>query len=119
MLNPFRESLSTAGREAQDDRRRTGPRRNRPFRASERPGPTWSAQVKRGDLTVKVARERAEAAATEMRDRLLKQAEGYSADPSGVPRPAGRGRLGPQAAPANRSRSRGSSARPTGSCAST
>ena len=38
-------------------------------------------QVRRGDLTVKIARERAADASIELRDRLLKQSEGYSPTP--------------------------------------
>ncbi len=78
MLNPFRDALSLAGREAQD--------RSSPFQAEADAGLSHfravrsdlERQVRRGDLTVKVARERAASAATELRDRLLKQSEGYS-----------------------------------------
>jgi len=38
-------------------------------------------QVRRGDLTVKVARAQAAGAAADLRTRLLKQSEGYSPAP--------------------------------------
>jgi len=81
VLNPSREILSRAGREAWD--------RSSPFR-SEADAALESfravradleRQVRRGDLTVKVARERAAETASRMRSTLLKQAEGYSATP--------------------------------------
>lgn len=81
MLNPFRDKLSLAGRESHD--------RSSPFRAEAEAALAGfqafrgdlERQVRRGDLTVKVARERAAAASVELRDRLLKQSEGYSPTP--------------------------------------
>ena len=81
MLNPFRDTLTRAGREAQD--------RSSPFQAEADAGLSnfravradLERQVRRGDLTVKVARERAAVAAADLRGRLLKQSEGYSPTP--------------------------------------
>ena len=81
MLNPYRDMLSLAGRESQD--------RSSPFRVEADSALSGfrtvrgdlERQVRRGDLTVKVARERAGAAAAELRDRLMKQSEGYSPTP--------------------------------------
>ena len=81
MLNPLREMLSRAAREAQD--------RSSPFQPEAEAGLSdfravrgdLERQVRRGDLTVKVARERAAAAASDLRARLLKQSEGYSPTP--------------------------------------
>ncbi len=81
MLNPFRETLSRAAAEA------TG--RATPFEAEAEAAlagfrvsrADLERQVRRGDLTPKVARERAATAAAELRSRLLKQSEGYSPTP--------------------------------------
>ena len=81
MLNPSRETLSLAGRESQD--------RSSPFQAEAEAALSGfraargdlERQVRRGDLTVKVARERAAAVAAELRARLMKQSEGYSPTP--------------------------------------
>ncbi len=78
MLNPFRDALSRAGREAQG--------RSSPFQAEADAGlegfravrADLERQVRRGDLTVKVARERAAAAAADLRSRLVGQSDGYS-----------------------------------------
>jgi hypothetical protein len=78
VLNPLRDKLSLAGRESQD--------RSSSFQAEAEAALSGfravrgelERQVLRGDLTVKVARERATAASAELRDRLLKQSEGYS-----------------------------------------
>jgi hypothetical protein len=78
VLNPLRDKLSLAGRESHD--------RSSPFQAEAEAALSGfravrgdlERQVRRGDLTVKVARERAAAASLELRDRLLKQSEGYS-----------------------------------------
>jgi hypothetical protein len=81
VLNPFRDALSRAGREAQD--------RSSPFQAEADAGlegfravrADLERQVRRGDLTVKVARERAASAAADLRDRLLKRSENYCTTP--------------------------------------
>ncbi len=81
MLNPLRDKLSIAGRESQD--------RSSPFQAEAEAALSGfravrgdlERQVRRGDLTVKVARERAAAASADLSDRLLKQSEGYSPTP--------------------------------------
>ena len=81
VLNPLRDQLSLAGREARD--------RSSPFQVEADAALSGfravrgdlERQVLRGDLTVKVARERALVAAVELRDRLLKQSEGYSPTP--------------------------------------
>jgi len=81
VLNTTRETLSFAAREAAD--------RTTPFQAdadaalagfrSERAD--LERQVRRGDLTVKVARERVAAAAARLRDDLTRRSEGYSPSP--------------------------------------
>ena len=81
MLNPFRDKLSLAGRESQD--------RSSPFQVEADAALSGfravrgelERQVRRGDLTVKVARERSASAAAELRDRLIRQSEGYSPTP--------------------------------------
>jgi hypothetical protein len=81
VLNPLRDKLSLAGRESQD--------RSSPFQVEADAALSGfravrgdlERQVRRGDLTVKVARERAAAASTDLRDRLLKQSEGFSPTP--------------------------------------
>jgi hypothetical protein len=81
VLNPLRETLSLAGRESHG--------RSSPFQAEAEAAlagfrasrSDLERQVRRGDLTVKVARERAVAAAAELRDRLQKRSEGFSATP--------------------------------------
>ena len=81
MLNPFRETLTRAGREAHD--------RSSPFQAEADAALSgfralkgdWERQVRQGDLTVKVAREHAAQAAEELRTRLLRQSEEYSPTP--------------------------------------
>jgi hypothetical protein len=81
VLNPLRDSLSRAGREAQD--------RSSPFQAEAEAALSGfravrgdlERQVRRGDLTVKVARERAASSAADLRDRLLKQSDGFSPIP--------------------------------------
>jgi hypothetical protein len=81
VLNPFRETLTRAGREAHD--------RSSPFQVEADSSLSsfratradLERQVRRGDLTVKVARERASSAAAGLRARLLKQSEGYSPTP--------------------------------------
>ncbi|WP_435010931.1 hypothetical protein P12x_002221 [Tundrisphaera lichenicola] len=78
MLNPFRETMSRAAQEANG--------RPSPFFAEAEAALSGfratrselERQVRRGDLTPKVARERAGAAAAELQSRLLKQSEGYS-----------------------------------------
>ena len=81
MLNPFRDKLSRAGIEARD--------RSSPFQAEAESSLSGfravradlERQVRRGDLTVKVARAQAAGAAADLRGRLLKQSEGYSPTP--------------------------------------
>jgi hypothetical protein len=81
VLNPLRDSMNRAGLEARD--------RSSPFQAEAEAALSGfravrgdlERQVRRGDLTVKVARERAASAAAELRARLLKQSEGYSPIP--------------------------------------
>ena len=63
------------------DRRRSRPRPTPPWPGFRAVRDDLERQVRRGDLTVKVARERAAAAAADLRDRLLKQSEGYSPTP--------------------------------------
>lgn len=81
MLNPYRDMLSLAARGSLD--------RSSPFRAEADAALSGfravrgdlERQVLRGDMTLKVARERAGAAAAGLRDRLMKQSEGYSPTP--------------------------------------
>ena len=82
-LNPLRDAVGQAGQRAS--------RAESPFRAEADAALTafrgltqdLSAQVGRGDLTPKVAREQAAEVADRLRESLLMQSEGYSA----VPRP--------------------------------
>ena len=98
MLNPLRDKLSLAGRESQD--------RSSPFRVEAEsalslvfglPEVDLERQVRRGDLTVKVARERAAAASARPPRPAPEGVRGVQPDPSGLPRSPGRGRQGPQA----------------------
>ncbi len=81
MLNSARETLARAGQDAFD--------RTTPFRTEAEAALAGfrqargelERQVRRGDLTLKVARERAADVASALRDRLLKQSEGYSPAP--------------------------------------
>jgi hypothetical protein len=81
VLNPLRDRLIAAGRESHD--------RTSPFRAEAEAALSGfravrgdlERQVRRGDLTVKVARERSASSAADLRARLLKQSEGYSPTP--------------------------------------
>jgi len=81
LLNSARETLAQAGQDAFD--------RETPFRKEAEAAlegfrqvrGELERQVRRGDLTLKVARERAVEAASGLRDRLLKQSEGYSPVP--------------------------------------
>src|SRR5947209_20464376 len=80
-LNLFRDTLSQAGLRAYDQ--------DSPFQAvAESALAGFRAvredlrrQVKRGDLTPKVARERADEAAARLRDDLERRVEGYSPVP--------------------------------------
>jgi len=81
VLNPSRETLSLAALEAND--------RTTPFQAEAEAALSGfraaradlERQVRRGDLTVKVARERAAVAAARLRDDLTRKSEGYSPRP--------------------------------------
>jgi hypothetical protein len=81
MLNPLRALLTSAGLEAQG--------RPSPFQVEADAALSGfqavrhelERQVKHGDITLKVARERASSAADEMRSRLTRKSEGYSPIP--------------------------------------
>ncbi len=81
MLNPSRELLASAGIEARIH--------SSPFQAEADIALTrfrsirndLERQVRRGDLTIKVAREQASLAAEDLRTRLLKQSENFSPTP--------------------------------------
>jgi len=81
VLNTTRENLSRSAREASD--------RTTPFQVDAEAAlagfrsarADLERQVRRGDLTLKVARERAAAAAARLRDDLQKGSEGYSPCP--------------------------------------
>ncbi len=78
MLNPLRDMLTGAGIEARNH--------PSPFQAEAEAALSGfrsvrsdlERQVQRGDITLKVARERASQAAGELQTRLLKQSEGFS-----------------------------------------
>lgn len=81
MLNPLRDLLTGAGIEARDHAS--------PFQAQAEAALSefrsirgdLERQVRRGDITIKVARERTSAAAENLKSNLLKQAESFSATP--------------------------------------
>ncbi len=80
-LNPLRDAMKQAGLSSfgqQSPFKATADAALAEFRAARS---DLERQVRRGDLTPKIARERATAAAASLRDRLLREAEGFSASP--------------------------------------
>jgi hypothetical protein len=80
-LNPFREALGQAGLRAFHHESSFKPAADAALAQYQGLRDDLERQVKRGDLTVKVAREKAEEAAAQMRASLRAQAEGYSPIP--------------------------------------
>ncbi len=81
MLNPLREKLSIAGLQSQGRPSAFGAEAEQALAGFRSVRDDLGRQVGRGDLTVKVARERALAASADLRDRLLKQADAHQAVP--------------------------------------
>jgi hypothetical protein len=80
-LNPFREALGLAGLRAFKHESSFKPEADLALSRFQSFRDDLERQVKRGDLTVKVARERAEAAAAQLKDDLARRVEGYSPVP--------------------------------------
>lgn len=80
-LHPFREALGRAGRRAAQHETSFKPVADAALARFQAVRDDIERQVRRGDLTVKVARERAQAAAAELKAALAAQAESHSASP--------------------------------------
>jgi hypothetical protein len=80
-LNPFREALGQAGRRASQHESSFKPEADAALARFQAVRADLERQVRRGDLTVKVARERAEVAAAQLKAALTAQAQGFSASP--------------------------------------
>ena len=81
MLNPLRASLIRAGQEAQRQATPFAERADAEIAHFQSLRDDLVRQVRRGDLTVKVARERASAAAEGAKTALKRQADGFSPTP--------------------------------------
>ena len=80
-LHPFREALGQAGLRAFEHESTFKPAADAALARFQALRDDLERQVRRGDLTVKVARERARGAAESLKSDLVKQAEGYSPVP--------------------------------------
>lgn len=80
-LNPFREALGQAGQRAFQHEKSFKPEADKALAGFQMLRDDLERQVRRGDLTVKVARERAATAASQLKETLKRQAEGYSPVP--------------------------------------
>ena len=80
-LNPFRDALGQAGRRASQHESSFKPEADAALARFQAVRADLERQVRRGDLTVKVARERAGAAAAQLKAALAAQAQGFSASP--------------------------------------
>ena len=81
MLNPLRAHLTHAGLDAQERATPFAARTDAEVASFHALRSELERQVRRGDLTVKVARERAVVAADQAKASLHRQAEGYSPTP--------------------------------------
>ncbi len=81
MLNSSKRSLLKAGRDAFDRASPFGAEADAALAGFRQARGELERQVRRGDLTLKVARERAGEAASRLRETLSRQAEGYSPAP--------------------------------------
>jgi hypothetical protein len=80
-LHPFREALGQAGLRAFQHESTFKPLADASLARFQSFRDDLERQVRRGDLTVKVAREQARAAAETLKTEMLKQAEGYTPVP--------------------------------------
>jgi hypothetical protein len=80
-LHPFREALGQAGLRAFQHDSTFKPEADAALARFQAMRDDLERQVRRGDLTVKVARENARAAAAELKVSLVRKAEGYSPVP--------------------------------------
>src|SRR4051812_36227529 len=80
-LHPFREALGQAGRRAFDHESSFKPEADAALTRFQALRDDLERQVRRGDLTVKVARETAAAAAARLRDDLKARADAFSGSP--------------------------------------
>ena len=77
-LHPFREALGQAGLRAFHHESSFKAEADATLARFQATRDDLERQVRRGDLTLKVAREKTQAAADHLKATLLKQAEGYS-----------------------------------------
>ena len=77
-LHPFREALGMAGLRAFEHESTFKPVADATLARFQTLRDDLERQVRRGDLTVKVARERARGAAESLKAELSRQAAGYS-----------------------------------------
>jgi hypothetical protein len=80
-LNPFREALGQAGLKAFEHESSFKPEADAALARFQAVRDDLERQVRRGDLTVKVAREKAQAAATLLKQEVAARAGSYSAAP--------------------------------------
>jgi hypothetical protein len=80
-FNPFREALGEAGFRAFEHESTFKPEADAALARFQAIRGDLERQVRRGDMTVKVAREKAEAAAAQLKTSLKSSADGYSATP--------------------------------------
>jgi len=80
-LNPFREALGQAGQRAFQHEKSFKPEADKALASFQMMRDDLERQVRRGDLTIKVAREKAAMAASQLRENLKRQAEGFSPAP--------------------------------------
>ncbi len=80
-LNPFREALGQAGERAFHHEKSFKPEADKVLSGFQMLRDDLERQVRRGDLTVKVAREKAAVAASQLKATLKRQAEGFSPVP--------------------------------------
>ena len=80
-LNPFRETLNKSGLTAYQHEKSFKPEADAALGRFQALRDDLERQVRRGNLTIKVAREKAAVAASQIKDTLTRQAEGYSPVP--------------------------------------
>jgi hypothetical protein len=81
VLNPLRDILTGAGLDAQDHPSPFQAEADAALMGFRAVRNELERQVKRGDITLKVARDRASVAADDLRGQLTKKSEGYSPTP--------------------------------------
>jgi hypothetical protein len=80
-LNPFREALSQAGSSAFHHESAFKSEADAAFAGFQTLRDDLERQVRRGDVTLKVAREKSQAAAKQLKEHLTRKAEAYSPVP--------------------------------------